>query len=59
MAEESPLHDSFELTTHDDMSVMRVLLHTVKGLSPISTAPQLEAVAADDGSYGEQFEFEQ
>ena len=58
MAEETPLHDDFELTNHDDMSVMRELLHTVKGLSPISVAPVLETVAVDDQSF-EQFEFEQ
>ena len=59
MAEETPLHDSFEQTTHDDMSVMRVLLHTVKGLSPISVSPELETVTMDDSGYHEQFEFEQ
>lgn len=59
MAEEPQLHDSIELTNHDDMTVMRMLLHTVKGLSPISTSPELETVPVDESNFGEQFEFEQ
>lgn len=42
----------------DDESVMRDLLKLVKGLSPISVAPMVEGVVADDQAYGEQFEFE-
>lgn len=57
MAEENPIHQ--EATSHDDVSVLRVLLHTVKGLSPVSVAPTLEmATSGDEQAYPEQFEFE-
>ena len=58
MAEENSVHDNAELFSHDDATVMRVLLHTVKGLSPISVAPALESVSEDDRTYSEQFQFE-
>ncbi|HEY1085932.1 MAG TPA: hypothetical protein VGE34_04390 [Candidatus Saccharimonadales bacterium] len=50
MAEETHQHDNQGIDTisHDDMSVMRVLMHEVKGLSPISTPPILEPILADD-----------
>jgi len=59
MAEENTTHDYASLTSHDDMSVMRVLLHTVKGLSPVSVAPVLEMVLDDSPAQAaEAFEFE-
>ena len=42
MAEETPQHEDFDTFSHDDVSVMRVLLQTVRGLSPISGAPALD-----------------
>lgn len=59
MAEENTTHDYATITNHDDMSVMRVLLHTVKGLSPVSVTPALE-MAMDDSpaQVAEAFEFE-
>ena len=44
--------------SHDDESVMRDLLNLVKAISPISVAPMVEGVVADDRPYGEQFQFE-
>jgi len=41
MAEEKHLKP-FDENATDDMSVMRVLMHTVKGLSPISAASVLD-----------------
>lgn len=56
MAEEHHLHDEIN---HDDQSVMSQLLQTVKGLSPISLAPAVDSVLADDTtSSREQFQFE-
>jgi len=56
MAEEHHLHDEIN---HDDQSVMSQLLQTVKGLSPISLAPAMDSVLADDSRMTrEQFEFE-
>ena len=59
MAEENTTHDYATITNHDDMSVMRVLLHTVKGLSPVSVAPVLEMAMDDSPAQAvEAFEFE-
>jgi len=44
--------DIYNEVTHDDMSVMRVLLETVRGISLVSTPPVLEEVGADDYSDG-------
>jgi hypothetical protein len=44
--------DIYDEVTHDDMSVMRVLLETVRGISLVSTPPVLEEVGADDYSEG-------
>lgn len=44
--------------SQDDASVMRDVLKRVKGISPISVAPVVEGMIADDRVYGEQFEFE-
>ena len=48
MAEETHQHADIDDVSHDDMTVMSSLLRTVKGLSPISTAPVLEDIALDD-----------
>ncbi len=39
MAEESHINKRFEHDGSDDMSAMRVLMHTVKGISAISAMP--------------------
>lgn len=49
MAEETH-YDIYDETTHDDMSVMRVLLETVRGISLVSTPPLLDPIGADDSS---------
>lgn len=53
MAEENTQFDTVDFGNHDDMSAMRVLLYTVRGLSPVSSAPALELVAVDDVAYSE------
>lgn len=47
MAEENH-HRIYDEPSHDDMSVMRVLLQSVKGISLISTPPVLEEIGIDD-----------
>lgn len=42
MAEENHKDAKFEQFGSDDMSVMRVLMHTVKGISAISGTPALD-----------------
>jgi len=42
MAEEKHLQKKFDTEGTDDMSAMRVLMHSVKGISAISAAPILE-----------------
>lgn len=44
MAEEKTM---FSQTSSDDTSVLRVLLRTIKGISPVSTT-EFVAVTADD-----------
>lgn len=58
MAEENSIHDNADIVLHDDASVMRILLQTVKGLSPISVAPELETMPEDNRPYEEQYQFE-
>lgn len=48
MAEEHPTYQDSTMIGGDDMSVMRVLLQTVRGLSPISSAPALEIALGDE-----------
>lgn len=36
-----------QITNSDDLSVLRVLLHTIKGLSPVSST-ELAVVTADE-----------
>ncbi len=43
MAEERITQD--EILNHDDMTVLRVLMHEVRGINAVSTAP---AFVADD-----------
>ena len=50
MAEEKH-QNQFDEVTHDDMQVMKTLLQTVKGLSPISTAPVLIGIESDELQY--------
>lgn len=57
MAEETHTPESFDQFVSDDMSVMRELLHVVKGLSPTSMSPAT-AMVVDDENATEQFEFE-
>lgn len=40
--------DQEDFVSHDDISVMRILLEQVKGLSFVSSAPALELVDADE-----------
>lgn len=42
MAEEKHLQKKFDTEGTDDMSAMRVLMHSVRGISAISAAPVLE-----------------
>lgn len=56
MAEEN--HGLYDETTHDDQSVMRQLLMTVKGLSPTSMAPMADSALAQSQQSIEQFQFE-
>lgn len=46
MAEEH--HNIYNEPSHDDMSVMKVLLQSVKGISLISTPPILDPALADE-----------
>ena len=48
MAEEKHLETNEPSLSHDDMAVLNTLLHNIKGLSPISTVPELVEVAVDD-----------
>ncbi len=48
MAEEHPTYQDSTMIGGDDMSVMRVLLQTVRGLSPISSAPAREIALGDE-----------
>lgn len=57
MAEETHENDADFIGT-DDMSVMRVLLRTVKGISPTSLAPVIDEVVQNNREYREQYEFE-
>lgn len=57
MAEENHDNDT-EFLGLDDMSAMRVVLRTVKGISPISLAPVIEEVLPDERQYAEQYQFE-
>ncbi|HEY0965388.1 MAG TPA: hypothetical protein VGE13_02810 [Candidatus Saccharimonadales bacterium] len=47
MAEENH-HGIYNEPSHDDMSVMKILLQSVKGISLISTPPVLEEVGIDE-----------
>lgn len=49
--------DDFEQFISDDMSVLHDLMHQIKGLNVVSTAPLLNDVV-DDRPYSEEFEFE-
>lgn len=42
MAEEKPKPESLNLTNADDMVVLNVLMHNVKGINGVSTAPVFE-----------------
>ncbi|GEM_PF-2289280 len=57
MAEETHENDT-ELFGTDDMSAMRVVLRSVKGVSPISLAPVIDEVMMDSRQYSEQYQFE-
>ena len=48
MAEERTAQD--EAFSHDDINVLRVLMHEVRGLNAVSTAPAFIASDDDDGS---------
>ena len=39
--------------TSDDLDVLRVLLHNIKGISPVSTAPSFIPVDADEEATAE------
>lgn len=54
----SHLIENVEQFIADDMSVLRELMHQVKGLSIVSTAPIIEEVN-DFTPTSEAFEFEQ
>lgn len=41
------VQDEFEQVNHDDVSVLRVLLHNIRGISPVSTN-QLDFIPVDD-----------
>ncbi len=64
MAEETPQHtNSTQITQFfahgsDDVNAMRVLMHNVKGISPISYSTALDASIVNDTPVGEQFQFE-
>lgn len=40
--------DEIEAFISDDMEIMRELMHTVQGLMPVSTSPELEARLSDE-----------
>lgn len=48
MAEEKHLED---FTGSDDMNAMRVVLRTVKGISPISLTPTLDPIYFEEENY--------
>lgn len=48
MAEEKHLETHEPSLSHDDMAVLNTLLHNIKGLSPVSTVPELVEIAVDD-----------
>ena len=58
MAEENNKTEDARFLGLDDMSVMRELLRSVKGLSPISMAPVVDEVFSDDRQVAEQYQFE-
>lgn len=41
------VQDEFEQVNHDDVSVLRVLLHNIRGISPVSGS-QLDLVPIED-----------
>ncbi len=55
MAEEHLVDD--EVFTHDDMTVLRVLMHEVKGLNAVSSAPVF--IAPDDNDPPLELDFDQ
>ena len=58
MAEENNRLDDDRFFGLDDMSVMRELLRSVKGLSPISLAPVVDEVLSGERAVTEQYQFE-
>jgi len=44
----SQLTDDIQEFLADDMEVLRELMHTVRGLMPVSTSPELEAQLSED-----------
>lgn len=55
MAEEHLVED--EAFTHDDMTVLRVLMQEVKGLNVISSAPAY--MSSDETSASSELDFDQ
>jgi len=53
----SQLVDEIEQFIADDMTVIRQLMHEVKGLSIVSAVPEIEEMQSESVA-SEQFEFE-
>jgi hypothetical protein len=54
MAEERTTPD--EAFSHDDMNVLRVLMHEVRGINAVSTAPAFVADEDDSSAFALDFE---
>lgn len=48
MAEEKFEADDVQTPTSEDIDMLRVLLHTVKGISPVSYAVEVHDTTADE-----------